>query len=64
MGGACSTYGGAERCIRVFGGENVSERDHLEGPGVDGRIILRRIFRKWDWTGLIWLRIWAGGRLL
>jgi len=24
------------------------ERDHLEGPGIDGRIILRWIFRKWD----------------
>jgi hypothetical protein len=23
------------------------ERDHLVDPGVDGRIILRRIFRKW-----------------
>jgi hypothetical protein len=36
------------------------ERDHLGDPGVDGRIMLRRIFRKWDlgvWIGLSWLRI-------
>jgi len=26
----------------------VRERDHLEEPGVDGRIILTWIFRKWD----------------
>jgi hypothetical protein len=24
------------------------EKDHLEDTGLDGRIILRRIFRKWD----------------
>ena len=24
------------------------ERDHLGDPGVDGRIILRWIFRKWE----------------
>jgi len=27
---------------------NLSESDHLGDKGVDGRIILRRIFRKWD----------------
>ena len=29
---------------------NLGERDHFEYPGVDGRIILRRIFGKWDWS--------------
>ena len=36
----------------------------LGDPGVDGRIILRRIFRKWDvgvWTGSSWLRIGTDG---
>ena len=39
-------------------------RSHLRDPGVDGRIILRWIFRKWDvgvWTGWSWLRIGTGG---
>jgi hypothetical protein len=38
---------------------NLRERDHCGDPGVDGRIILRWIFRKWDvgvWTGLNWIR--------
>jgi hypothetical protein len=31
-----------------FGGENLRERDHLVDPGIDRRIILRRILKKWD----------------
>jgi hypothetical protein len=41
----------------------VRERSHWGDPGVDGRIILKRMFRKWDvrdWTGLSWLRIETG----
>jgi len=39
------------------------ERDHLEDSGVDGRIILRWNFRKWDvgaWTGSSWLQTGTG----
>jgi hypothetical protein len=39
-------------------------KDHCGDPGVDGRIILKRIFRKWDvglWNGVSWLRIQTGG---
>ena len=46
---------------------NVRERDHLEDPGVDGRIISIWIFRKWDmgaWTVSSWLRYRTGGRHL
>jgi len=43
---------------------NLRERYHLEAPGVDRRIILRWIYRKWDvmaWTGSMWLRIGKSG---
>ena len=39
-------------------------KNHLGDPGIDGKIILRWILRKYDvvvWTGSIWLRIGTGG---
>jgi len=37
---------------------NLKERDHLRDPGLDGRIILRWIFRKWDVGGVMhWIEL-------
>jgi hypothetical protein len=59
VGGECSTYGEIRGVCRVLVGKP-EETCHLEDPGVEERIILRWICRKWDveeCTGSIWLRI-------
>jgi hypothetical protein len=59
-------WGMGEVCIG-FGWGNLRERDHWGDPRIDGRIILRRIFRKWKGvvgTGWNLLRIGRGGRHL
>jgi hypothetical protein len=44
---ACSTYGRREAYTGFLWG-NLRERDHLEDPRVDGKIILSYIFGKSD----------------
>jgi hypothetical protein len=63
MGGACSLDGEGEACTGVWW-ENLRERDHWGDPGIDGRIVLRYIFKKKD-VGICsrfsWLRIETDG---
>ena len=52
-------WGRGEGCTEFWWG-NLRERDHWGNPDADGRIILRRIFRKWEGvvgTGWSWLRV-------
>jgi hypothetical protein len=56
--------GRGEVCTECWWG---NMREDMEDQGVDGKIILRWIFRKWEvgsWTVYIWLRIGTVGRHL
>jgi len=51
---------------RIWWGK-LRERDHTECPGIDGRITLQWIFKKWhgeEWIRLAWLKIWTAGWML
>jgi hypothetical protein len=47
MGGVCSTYGERRGVYRILVGD-LWERENMEDQGVDGRIVLKWIIRKWD----------------
>jgi len=63
MGRHVESMGERRGVYRVLVG-NLREKDHLGNQGVEGKLILRWLFGKWDvvvWTGSSWLRIGTGG---
>ena len=63
MGGHVAHMGERRVVYRVLVGKPQG-KIYLEDPTVNGTIILRWVFRKWDvrsWTGSIWLCIGTGG---
>ena len=55
MGGACSTYGG--EVYTGFWWGNQREREHLEDPGVDGRIIIKMDLQEVGCGGMNWIEL-------
>ena len=63
--GHVTHYGGARDVHAGLWWGDLRERDHLEGLGLGGRIILKWIFKKWNgeaWTGLICFKKGTGCR--
>jgi hypothetical protein len=46
---------GRGEAYTVFWWGKLKERDNLRDPGVDGKVIVRWIFRKWDGEIMEWI---------
>jgi hypothetical protein len=60
MDRVCGKYGKQERRMYGFGCGHLIQRSHMDDLGVDGRIIIKWIFKKLDGkarTGLLWHRM-------
>jgi len=58
MGSPCNTHHkkSPDKTTKYRFCADFGETDHLENPSVDGRIILRWIFWKWD-GGMYWINL-------
>jgi hypothetical protein len=64
--GHVACLGDRRGAYRVFVGDPM-ERDHMEDLMIDGRIILKWMFKMWDgeaWAGLLWIRTGTGGEYM
>jgi hypothetical protein len=64
IGGAYSNVWGTGEVHAEFWWGDLRERVHLEDQGLNVRVILKCIFKKWDveaMTGMFWLRLGTVG---
>jgi hypothetical protein len=57
--GHVTIWGRGEVYTELWWG-NLRKRDHLQDPGLNGKVILKWVFRRWAvevWTGSIWLSL-------
>jgi hypothetical protein len=50
--GHVARIGDRKGAYRIWYG-NLRERDNLEDLGIDGRVILKWVFKKWDGKGML-----------